>query len=144
MKNLKKNSEIVKRWILVGLSLFILAISIAFIALSFGYADDGYGTDISFNMDYVVFLLCGIAMLCYSIYSVIGYYKNKNLKMAYYSAFGVISVLLAFYPLGVFFKAMSKHKPFLEYQEYLYIGILGIGLIAYLLFQFLSDQQTEE
>ena len=110
MKNLKKNSEIIKRWILVGLSLFILAISIAFIALSFGYADDGYGTNISFNMDYVVFLLCGIAMLCYSIYSVIGYYKNKNLKMVYYSAFGVISVLLAFYPLGVFFKAMSKHK----------------------------------
>ena len=144
MKKLMKNSEWIKRGLITFMGASIVIISIVMFALSFSRYDDGYGTDISFDMDSVILCLCGIALLVYGISSIYAYHKNISTKIAYYGAFGTISVLLAFYPLGVFFKAISKGKPFLENQEYLYIGIIGLIMIAFLIFSYISDQKGNE
>ncbi len=139
MNKLIKNSELIKRILLASLSLLIMIIAIVMFSLSFQNENDGWGTDVSFDMDSVVIFLCGLAFLCYSIYSIYAYKKNISCRTAYYGAAITTSALLAFYPLGVFFKAMAKEKPFLENQEYLYIGILGIVLLFYLGFSYLAD-----
>lgn len=139
MKNLCKNSGLIKRVFVTLLGLAVSIISIVEFSLSFYKENDGWGTDISFDMDSIALLICGVALTIYGIYCIFAYYKNKETDMAYYGAFGVISVITAFYPLGVFFKAMAKNKPFLDNQDYLYIGIIGILMIAYLIFSYLSD-----
>ncbi len=144
MKKLMKNSEWIKRGLVAFMGLSIMIIAIVMFALSFGSYDDGYGTDISFDMDFVILFICGIALLVYGIYTIYAYHKNLSTKLAYYGAFGIISVLIAFYPLGVFFKAISKGKPYLENQEYLYAGILGLIMIAFLIFSYISDQKRKE
>ncbi|MDE5714849.1 MAG: hypothetical protein K2I42_01830 [Anaeroplasmataceae bacterium] len=144
MKKLKKNSELFKRWMIVFFAIILMTVSIVMFSLSFEKYNDGYGTDLSFDMDLIVLFICGISILVYGVYSIVAYYKKLSLKTAYYGAFGTVSVLISFYPLGVFFKAMSKNKPFLENQEYLYIGILGIGILLYLVFSYIADSNKEE
>ena len=143
MQMLQKNSSLIKRCILIGLAALIVIISIVMFSLSFEIYDDGYGTDISFDMDYIVLMCCGIALLVYGILDVISYRRQKSTRIAFYSCFGVISSLLSFYPLGVFFKAISKGKPYLENQEYLYIGIIGLFMLAYILFSYLSTTKYD-
>ena len=53
---LKMKSEIIKRWIIVILASAIIGISVSLFILSFEIYNDGYGTDISFNMDMIIFL----------------------------------------------------------------------------------------
>lgn len=143
MQMLKKNSSFIKRSILIAIAVLIITISIVMFSLSFEIYDDGYGTDISFDMDYIVLMCCGIALLIYGILDIISYRRQKSTKIAVYSCFGVISSLLSFYPLGVFFKAISKGKPYLENQEYLYIGIIGLLMLAYIIFSYLSTSKYE-
>ncbi|MDE5565829.1 MAG: hypothetical protein K2I77_02475 [Anaeroplasmataceae bacterium] len=144
MKNLCKNSGLLKRIFIVLLGLAVSIISIVEFSLSFYKENDGWGTDISFDMDSIALLICGVALTVYGIYCIYAFYKDKEIEMAYYVTFGVIAVILAFYPLGVFFKAMAKHKPFLDNQDYLYIGIVGILMIAYLIFSYLSDYRKNK
>ncbi len=134
MNKLIKNSELIKRCLLVGLSLILIIVSLTMFSLSFQNEND-----VSFDMDSVVIFLCGLSFLCYGIYSIYAYKKKISCKTAYYGAAFVTSALLAFYPLGVFFKAMAKGKPFLENQEYLYVGILGVVLLIYLGFSYIAD-----
>ena len=51
---LKMKSEIIKRWIIVILASAIIGISVSLFILSFEIYNDGYGTDISFNMDMII------------------------------------------------------------------------------------------
>lgn len=143
MKSLKSNSELLKRGMIVLFAVLFMVICIIEFCFSFEIYDDGYGTDISLDMDMIVYFLCGCSLLVYGIYSIYGYKKNKDLTLPYYASFSVIATLLTFYPLGVFFKALAKQKPFIENQEYLYIGILGLVLIAYLLFSYISDTKKK-
>lgn len=143
MKKLIKNSELIKRVLLVVMASMLTILSLVMLSISYESYNDGYGTDISIDMDYLVLALCGIAFLVYGVYSIIAYKKNYSTQSAYYGTLGIISVLLSFYPLGVFFKALAKEKPFLEIQEYLYIGLLGLVFLLYLLFTYLSDKNKE-
>lgn len=143
MKKLIKNSELIKRVLLVVMASMLTILSLVMLSISYESYNDGYGTDISIDMDYLVLTLCGIAFLIYGVYSIIAYKKNYSTQSAYYGTLGTISVLLSFYPLGVFFKALAKEKPFLEIQEYLYIGLLGLVFLLYLLFTYLSDKNKE-
>lgn len=140
MKQLKKNSELIKRCLIILLGTILLASGITLFSLSIDSYEGGFDAD----MDSVVLALCGVALFIYGIYSVYALKKNKSLEIAYYGTFGAISVMLAFYPLGVFFKAMAKNKPFIENQEYLYMGILGIVVIIYLIFSYISEHKDTE
>lgn len=137
MNHLRKNSELIKRSLIILFAGILITVAIVLFSLSIEPYDGGFDAD----MDSIVLLFCGIALLIYGIYSVYALKKNKSLQIAYYGSFGAISVLISFYPLGVFFKAMAKNKPFIENQEYLYVGILGLVMIAYLIFSYMSEQK---
>ena len=77
---LKMKSEIIKRWIIVILASAIIGISVSLFILSFEIYNDGYGTDISFNMDMIIFFICGVAILVYGIYSI---YAYKNICLCF-------------------------------------------------------------
>ncbi|MDE6407740.1 MAG: hypothetical protein K2K48_00490 [Anaeroplasmataceae bacterium] len=139
MKQLKKNSELIKRILIILLSLVLMISSITIFALSLETYEGGFDAD----MDSIVLFFCGVALLVYGIYSVYALKKGCSMQTIYYGCFGAISVLMGFYPLGVFFKAMAKNKPFIENQEYLYIGILGIIMIAYLIFSYISEHKED-
>ncbi len=140
-KNLVKNSELIKRCFIIALATALAIISLIGFFLSYQKYNDGYGTDISFDMDAIVLFICSLAILIYGVYSVYALKKDKSLKTAYYASFGTVSVLIAFYPLGMFFKALAKGKKFEDYQDYLYIGIIGILMIFYLIFSYISDNK---
>ncbi|MDE7263170.1 MAG: hypothetical protein K2N64_00735 [Anaeroplasmataceae bacterium] len=139
MKHLKKNSEFIKRSLIILFAIILIAISITLFSLSIEPYEGGFDAD----MDSVVLMFCGLALLIYGSYSVYALKRNKPLQVAYYGTFGAISVLISFYPLGVFFKAIAKNKPFIENQEYLYVGILGLVMIAYLVFSYISEQKKD-
>lgn len=140
MNQIKKNSELIKRCLIIALSVVILASSLALFFLSLETYEGGFDA----NMDYIVLLFCGIALFIYGTYSVYALKKEKSLHMMYYGCFGAISVLTGFYPLGVFFKALAKNKPFIENQEYLYIGIMGLIMLSYLIFSYLGDSNKNK
>ncbi|MCM1131501.1 MAG: hypothetical protein NC310_06700 [Roseburia sp.] len=140
MEKLKKNSELIKRCLIILLAGVLMASSIVLFSLSLEVYEGGFDAD----MDSIVLFFCGVALLVYGIYSVYALEKGLSTQAIYYGSFGAISVLIGFYPLGVFFKAMAKHKPFIENQEYLYIGILGIVMIVYLIFSYISERKDTQ
>lgn len=107
---------------------FIVLSSLVLFIKSYSIYQDEYGTDISFNSDYVVSLLCGVVVTIYACAQLKG---MQNQERTYYLCSMVVSTLIGFYPLGVFFKAMNKHKLFADYQNYLLIGVLGVLLLIY-------------
>lgn len=143
MKKLAKNSALLKHCTVIALAAVLCVISIIYFAQSYYFESDEWGTSISFDEDSIVLFLCSIALLIYGIYALYAYKKNTESKAVYYSCFGVVSFLLAFYPLGKFFKALAKGGKFTDCQEYLYIGFLGLLMIAYLIFSYLSQRHEK-
>ena len=109
---------------------------------SYEYYSDEYGTDISFNYDYAIMIIGGLILISYMAYKLY-LYINKSQIINYDLEIGTtISLLVSFYTLGIFFKALfkalSKGKEFdyLGNQLYLYLGIGGL-IIAIILGVFL-------
>ena len=90
--------------------------------------------------DYVVALVIGAAILAYSIVNLVAK-SSSTKKNCYYLSFGVTSALIAFYPLGIFFKSLAKEVPYLECQAYLYVGIIGLFFLGYVLMSYLSEKK---
>lgn len=149
MNKLIKNSELIKRALFVAFSVVLILISIVYFSLSFSLYDDGWGTDISFDQDAVVLFICSVALCVYSVCNLLALKNNISTKNVYYSSFGVIGVLLFCYPLGVFFKELSKALSsgeafdYSSYQDYLYLGLLGLILVLYLIFSYISDKKNK-
>lgn len=143
MKKLVKNSALLKHCMVIALAATLCIISIIYFAQSYYFESDEWGTSLSFDEDSIVLFLCSVSILIYGIYSLYAYKRNTADTAVYYSCFGVASFLLAFYPLGKFFKALAKGGKFTECQEYLYIGILGLLMIAYLIFSYLSCRREK-
>lgn len=104
-------------------------------AMSFGVYDDGYGTEIYSDKDWLVLSFSGLFLSVYSIYMTICAYKYKkvNLNITLLVLL-VVSANASLYPLGVFFKQLIKGKAYGDIQWYLYIGIVGsvlLGLTIY-------------
>jgi len=123
-------------------SLLIL-MGLIFYIQSFEVYSDEWGTDISFDTDYLVFIICGIALLIISINQI-----TSNNKNVYYGGSITIGALLGFYNLGSFFKglfkAMSKNAnfDFMSNQQYLYIGIIGIVIFIYFVISYIDYKKN--
>ena len=142
MNKIVKNSTLLKNIMIIVLAVLLMITSLIYFIQSYSVYSDEWGTDISIDTDYLVLLICSICILIYGIYSLIAYKKNLNTKNAYYACFGVTSVLIGFYPLGIFFKSLAKEVPYLECQGYLYIGIIGIAFIMYLVFSYFENKKN--
>ena len=131
MQNKRFFTSLACSMMLSGLFLFFLVEY----TMSFGIYDDGYGTEIYSDNDWLVLTMAAGIMLAYSIYATVQTYKFKPLNQngMLLAAF-CVSALAAFYPLGVFTKAMVKGKEYSANQCYLYVGIVGLimlGLVAF-------------
>ncbi len=129
MNNLMKWKKIIN--IIIGA--FITIVSVVMFIQSYEKYSDEFGTDISFNNDYVILLLIGLTILIYGIIT----FKTEN-SLSYQISGMVISSLVSFYSLGVFFKALNKaildkekSFDFLDNQLYLYVGIVGALILGY-------------
>ncbi len=129
MNNLMKWKKIIN--IIIGA--FITIVSVVMFIQSYEKYSDEFGTDISFNNDYVILLLIGLTILIYGIIT----FKTEN-SLSYQISGMVISSLVSFYSLGVFFKALNKaildkekNFDFLDNQLYLYVGIVGALILGY-------------
>ncbi len=104
-------------------------------SLSFGIYDDGYGTEIYSDNDWLVLTMASLIMFIYSLYASVQIYhfkpinENGMLLVAL-----IVSALASLYPLGVFTKAMVKGKEYASYQWYLYIGIVGLVMLGLSIF----------
>ncbi len=129
---MKKNIE---NALLIAIPALIIIFNLVYYIQSYSFYQDEWGTDISFDSDYLVYMLCGVALLIPAIIQVM---KGYN-KESYLISGVVVGSLLGFYPLGIFFKTlfktMLKDKPFdfVANQGYLYMGIIGCVLFAYVL-----------
>ena len=139
MNKLINNSKLIKDILLIIISSLLCVFSLVFLIQSYSFYSDEWGTDISFDEDYVVALVIGAAILAYSIVNLVAK-SSSTKKNCYYLSFGVTSALIAFYPLGIFFKSLAK-EPYLECQAYLYVGILGLFFLRYVLMSYLSEKK---
>lgn len=135
-----------KNILLIAVPALIVIFNLVMYIQSYEYYADEWGTDISFDSDYLVYMLCGIALLVPAIID-----ATKGATKLEYSVSGmVIGSLLGFYPLGVFFKAvfkaMEKGKPFdfAGMQMYLYIGIIGLVLLAYMIMSYIEIKKERK
>lgn len=142
MNKIVKNSTLLKNIMIIVLASLLCIVSLIYFIQSYSFYSDEWGTDISIDSDYLVLFLCSICILIYGIYSLVAYKKNLCTKNAYFGCFGVASVLIGFYPLGIFFKSLAKEIPYIECQGYLYMGIIGIAFIMYLAFSYFEYKKN--
>lgn len=126
--------------IIIGIT--IILTSLVMFIQSFQKYSDEYGTDISFNNDYVITLLIGVIILVYGIVTFtkeITNYSNVSGMM--------ISFLLGAYSLGIFLKALNKaildssaKFDFVGNQLKLYIGIIASLIFAYYLISYRNEK----
>ena len=140
MNKLINNSKLIKDILLIIISSLLCIFSLIFLIQSYSFYSDEWGTDISFDEDYVVTLVIGVAILVYSIVNLVAK-SSSTKKNCYYLSFGVASTLITFYPLGIFFKSLAKEVPYLECQTYLYVGIIGLFFLGYVLMSYISEKK---
>lgn len=145
---MNKNYNLAKNITLIVIGALCFIFSLVGFIQSYAYYDDGFGVDISFDNDYFVMMIVSLILIIYSTYILYMDKKCRPLnKNAYYASCGLIGVISACYPLGVFFKALtkalSKNQEFdyIANQTYLYISIIGIAITLYVLFSYLSNKK---
>lgn len=142
MNKIVKNSSLLKNIMIIVIASLLCIVSLIYFIQSYSFYSDEWGTDISIDSDYLVLFLCSICILVYGIYSLVAYKKNISTKNVYFGCFGVASVLIGFYPLGIFFKSLAKEVSYKDCQGYLYIGIIGLAVIIYLVFSYIENKKN--
>jgi TRAP-type C4-dicarboxylate transport system permease small subunit len=137
-----KYLELTKRILLIVLGLFLSVLFLVFYIKSYSFYQDEYGTDISFNNDYLILTLLGLIVLVYGIISLYTLLKNKenhyfNISSLCFTGLG------GFYGLGIFFKQISKGKEFASNQHYLYLGIMLTLLFVYFVINVYQDYKLK-
>ena len=129
-------------------SLTSFVISLVYFIKSYSYYADEYGTDISFNNDYVIALVVSLILLSFASYKLYAEAKEIEVKSDSIVSF-TCSTLVSFYSLGVFFKALnkalSKNKPFdfTSVQAYLFIGIVLLIVSVYYALKIMEQRKAK-
>lgn len=119
-------------------TLFGLFVTILYLVLSiksYEKYDDGFGTDISMDMDLVVLFIAGLIILIVGIYDLYLSVKTKeglslNIKMAYTYGGLTLGAVTCLYPLGMMFKSIAKKKGQTVITNYLECAIFGGFILA--------------
>ena len=129
------NKKLVRIFFFIS-ALIGFAVSLYLFIKSYAKYSDEYGTDISFNEDYLIALFVMIIFTVYTAYNLF----SKSVRDCSSIVGLSISALISFYSLGHFFKALfkalNKGKEFIftSYQNYLYIGLFTLFIfIAYVI-----------
>lgn len=132
-------------------TLFGLFVTILYLVLSiksYEKYDDGFGTDISMDMDLVVLFIAGLIILIVGIYDLYLSVKTKeglslNVKMAYTYAGLTLGAVTCLYPLGMMFKSIAKKKGQTVITNYLECAIFGGFILAGAILLFLDLRKNK-
>ena len=127
-------------------SLIVLAVGIASFILcliqcihSFSKEFDGWGTDISIDENYLVALVASLILIVFGIFLLVMVKKKKDYTIGIYTFPIIITILISFYSLGVFFKGVNKQllkdvdfsTAFANNVSYLCLGLAVIVVLSY-------------
>lgn len=135
----------VKEILNLSVAIFIIVWSLIMLIFSCDIYSDEYGTDISFNSDYIVIFLIGIITLGYSVF-----YNHLNNNNIYQICMLIGTFIVSSYSLGVFLKALNKALikkvsfDFINNQMYLYIGVTCLLMFLYYLVDYLIIKKGNE
>lgn len=138
------NNKLLKYLSLTFVGVVSFIFSLVKYILSFEYYADEYGTDISFNSDYIVAMLISIVLAVCGILLLVALKNNKENKLIPIYSGLLISSLLFFYPLGYLFKQLNKGKLFVDYLNYFFVGIVGLGILCYFVFNYLETRKKSD
>lgn len=132
-------------------TLFGLFVTILYLVLSiksYEKYDDGFGTDISMDMDLVVLFIAGLIILIAGIYDLYLSVKTKeglslNIKMAYTYGGLTLGAVTCLYPLGMMFKSIAKKKGQTVITNYLECAIFGGFILAGAILLFLDLRKNK-
>lgn len=130
-----------KRYIaLIILGVILIIFNLVMYINSYSFYKDEYGTDISFNSDYLVALIISVIFL---IYNVFGFLNKNNLKEYFIILGGISSLFVCLYSNGCLLKALNKSESYIDYQNYLYIGVLSLGFFLYFLLYYFENKRSK-
>ena len=139
-----KNKNLIVKCLYVAAALLAFVFSLVLYINSFYYEDYGAGSfEISFNKDYLVTTFATLIILAATVISLVNYLKNRQNGALYDASYGVVTILLSFYSLGVFLKALTKGASkgkdlgpiYAENQIYFYFGLVTLVLLVAFAFQ---------
>ncbi len=99
--------------------------------------------EFSANETYVINLVIGITILITGIYSI---YKTKNNQSTYNTylfGFGVVSLILAFIPLGNMFEQIANKESIYLILENLIMSIVGFFVLIYIVISYLDNKKRK-
>lgn len=99
--------------------------------LSYESYNDGWGTDKSFNLDYLIAFICFLVLVCAGGMIIYNKKKDKEYseKKVYINVILLISMIIIFYNFGLMFKNIAKGKNADVILPYMYFGIFGLYLL---------------
>ena len=108
---------------------------------SYSKYDDGWGTDISMDMDLVVKTLVGLTLLICGIVVLVKIRKHQDTFKVYNTSINVVGLLMCIYPLGLMFKSIAKHKSGSVIVDYLIWAIFGAFILAYGIISYIEHKK---
>ena len=103
---------------------------LSFYILSFASYNDGWGTDVSFNEDYLILCLIGFFLAILGAFLLWNHLKKKENKNVLFGGLGAISVISLIYGLFMVIKSYVKGlstTPF--YWGWFFVSLL-LGLLS--------------
>lgn len=140
MKKLLSNRRTVGI-IITAITSILTVLSLIFMIQSYEFYSDEWGTDISFDSDYLVLLIISITLLIAGIYLIYTYNKIYNSNVIYATTF-IGALLFSLYPLGRFFRALAKKSTYVEAQWYLYVGLVGLVLLGLVIYKYIKAKKA--
>ena len=108
---------------------------------SYSKFDDGWGTDISMDMDLLVKMFVGLTLLICGIVVLVKIKKHRDTFKTYNTSILVVGMLMCIYPLGLMFKSIAKHKSGNVIVDYLIWAIFGAFILAYGIICYLENKK---
>jgi len=108
---------------------------------SYSKYDDGWGTDISMDMDLVVKTLVGLTLLICGIVVLVKTKNSQDTFKTYNTSIIVVGALMSIYPLGLMFKMINKHKSGSVIVDYLIWAIFGAFILAYGIISYIEHKK---
>ena len=118
---------------------------------SYSKYDDGWGTDISMDMDLVVKTLVGLTLLICGIVVLVKTKNSQDTFKTYNTSIIVVGTLMSIYPLGLMFKMINKLAKATDAAKiagykadivsYLIWAIFGAFILAYGIISYIEHKK---
>ena len=129
--------------IVSGAIFFVMFLVLAI--MSIPNYNDGYGTDLGLNSDYVTVAIMAVIFLMVGIYNVLSINRRVNLAGVNVLSSLAIAIISCAYSYGRFFRLVFKQKTFDEQFPYFVWGLLSLGFVIYFIFRYIDlKKETEE